>query len=38
MVVTLSIGAVLWLNVDPRHQLFDEVEPTPTAILADVTP
>ena len=27
MVVTSSIGAVLWLKIDPAHQVFDE---TPT--------
>jgi MFS family permease len=26
MVVTLAVGAVLWLKVDPAHQIFEEVE------------
>lgn len=26
MVVTLAVGAVLWLKIDPAHQIFEEVE------------
>jgi len=26
MVVTLAAGAVLWLKLDPAHQIFEEVE------------
>ena len=33
MVATLSIGAMLWLKIDPTHQLFEEVEPAPTVTL-----
>jgi len=26
MVVTLALGAVLWLKLDPAHQIFEEAE------------
>lgn len=26
MVVTLSIGALLWMTIDPAHQVFEERE------------
>jgi ACS family glucarate transporter-like MFS transporter len=29
MVVTLAIGAVLWLKLDPTHQMFEEPAPLP---------
>jgi MFS transporter, ACS family, glucarate transporter len=28
MVVTLSVGAILWLKIDPTHQLFEEALPS----------
>jgi hypothetical protein len=37
MVVTLSIGAPLWLKVDPTHQIFDEPEPLLAVPLPEAT-
>jgi hypothetical protein len=35
MVVTLSIGAALWLKLDPTHQVFGEAErPLAAPVLA----
>jgi ACS family glucarate transporter-like MFS transporter len=33
MVATLAVGAVLWLKLDPTHQLFEEPVPEPVAAL-----
>lgn len=38
MVVTLSIGAMLWLRIDPTHQVFDEVEAPAAVTLPEATP
>ena len=38
MVATLSIGAILWLKIDPTHQLFADAEmPAPVLALAGET-
>jgi len=37
MVATLSLGAFLWLKIDPTHQLFDEPEPALVVPLAGAT-
>jgi MFS family permease len=34
MVATLSIGAILWLKIDPTHQLFEEAAPAPALAMA----
>ena len=31
---TLSIGAILWLKIDPTHQLFEEAAPAPALAMA----
>jgi len=40
MVVTLSIGALLWLKIDATHQVFDDApapHPAPALTVADAT-
>ena len=37
MVATLSLGAFLWLKIDPTHQLFDEPEPALVVPVAGAT-
>jgi MFS transporter, ACS family, glucarate transporter len=37
MVATLSLGAVLWLKIDPTHQLFEEPEPALVVPLSAAT-
>jgi hypothetical protein len=34
MAATLSIGAILWLKIDPTHQLFEEAAPAPALAMA----
>ena len=37
MVVTLSAGAILWMKLDPTHQLFGEAETTRASTLLEAT-